>query len=325
MIRKKFDIRKILPFPLIATVLVIAPYFLSTYYLSLLRTVILWVTLSMSWHLFSGLTKYVALGSASFFGLGLYFTAKVLDYWPALPFPVVVLLAGFLNFAAALLIGLISLRLRGIYFAIVTFGISEIIRVVFQWWEIRITGTRGTYIPIFFSDTEVYYAILITSLAVILFITFLRKSKFGIALRMIGDSEEAAAHTGVNTSIFKTIGFAVSAMCIGLMGASFTTRFNYLDTAIAFDSLYSFLPAVMTLFGGAGTPYGPVIGAVTISLLSEYLRITYPHIFLIILGVVFVAIVLFMPNGIMGLAEKLRSTQSSKEKQGYKPRKASLT
>ncbi|MEM3577894.1 MAG: branched-chain amino acid ABC transporter permease [Candidatus Bathyarchaeia archaeon] len=314
MMNKTLDAWKVFPFPLIVIVLAFAPYFLSVYYLSLLRTVILWVTLSVSWHLFSGLTKYVALGSAAFFGLGLYFTAKVLNYWPILPFPVVVLLAGLLNFAAALLIGLISLRLKGIYFAIVTFGISEIIRVVFQWWEIRITGTRGTYIPIFFNDREVYYAILITSLAIILLVTFLRKSKFGIALRMIGECEEAAAHTGVNTSIFKTIGFAVSAMCIGLMGASFMTRFTYLDTSIAFDSLYSFLPAVMTLLGGAGTPYGPVLGAVTMSLLSEYLRVTYPHIFLIILGAVLVAIVLFMPNGIMGIVEKLKATQSIKKK-----------
>jgi branched-chain amino acid transport system permease protein len=311
MMNKKLDMWKILPFPLIVIVLAIAPYFLSVYYLSLLRTVILWVTLSVSWHLFSGLTKYVALGSAAFFGLGLYFTAKVLNYWPVLPFPVVVLLAGLLNFAAALLIGLISLRLRGIYFAIVTFGISEIIRVVFQWWEIRITGTRGTYIPIFFSHQETYYSILITSLAILLLVTFLRKSKFGLALRMIGECEEAAAHAGVNTSIFKTIGFAVSAMCIGLMGASFTTRFTYLDTSIAFDSLYSFLPAVMTLLGGAGTPYGPVLGAVAMSLISEYLSVTYADIFLIILGVVLVAIILFMPNGIMGVVEKLRRAELS--------------
>lgn len=312
---KTINLTKTLPLLLVIIMLVLARLFLGDYYSSILRTILMWTALAISWHFFSGLTKYVSLGSAAFFGVGLYFTAKYLEfsveyhYYPILPFPVIVILAGLVNFALALMIGLVTLRLKGIYFAILTFGISEVFRNAFQWWEIKITGTRGTYIPVFFDSQTVYYSILLTTLAIILLTTFLRKSKFGLALKMVGECEEAAVHVGVNASLFKTFGFAVSALCMGLMGGCFATRLSYINTDIAFDPLYSFLPAIMTLLGGAGTVYGPVIGSVTISLLSEYLRVTYPQYFLIILGLILVAIVMFMPNGIMGMVERLKATK----------------
>lgn len=300
-------------FPLlIAALLIAAPYFLADYHLSIVRTVLVWFALTVSWHFFSGLTKYVALGSAGFFGLGAYFTAKYLELsyhglYPVLPIPLIVLLAGLLNFALALAIGFVTLRVRSIYFAILTFGISEMLRNVFQWWEIRVTGTRGTYLPILFDSRTVYYIILASAAAVFILTTLLRRSKFGLALRMIGGSEDTALHVGVNTTLFKVLSFAISAMCIGFVGASFTTRFSYINTDIAFDPLYSFLPAIMTLFGGAWTIYGPITGAVVISLLEEYLRVAYPHYFLAILGSLLMLIVIFMPNGITGLVEGLRA------------------
>jgi branched-chain amino acid transport system permease protein len=312
---KTLNVKKILPILVIIIALIIAPYFLGDYYLSILRTVLLWATLAISWHFFSGLTRYVALGSAAFFGIGLYFAAKYLQfsidygYYPILPFPVIVLLAGLINFTLAFVIGLVTLRLKGIYFAILTFGVSEVFKNVFQWWEITITGTRGTYIPIFFDSQTVYYSILITAFAIFLLTTFLRMSKFGLALKMVGECEEAAVHVGVNTSLFKTLGFAVSAMCIGLMGSAFITRFTYINTDIAFDAEYSFLPAIMTLLGGAGTVYGPLTGSITLSLLSHYLGVAYAQYFKIILGVILLAIVVFMPNGIIGVVERLKATK----------------
>ncbi|MBS7604935.1 MAG: branched-chain amino acid ABC transporter permease [Candidatus Bathyarchaeia archaeon] len=299
-------------------VLIFAPFFLADYHLSILRTVLLWLALTVSWHFFSGLTKYVSLGSAGFFGLGAYFTAKYLElsyrgYFPLLPMPLIVLLAGLLNFALASAIGLVTLRVKSIYFAILTFGISEMLRNIFQWWEIRITGTRGTYLPILFDSGTIYYSILITTLAVFVLTTILRKSKFGLALKMIGGCEETALHVGVNATLFKTMSFGASAMCIGFMGGCFTTRFAYINTDIAFDPLFSFLPAVMTLLGGAWTIYGPIAGAVLLSLLEEYLRVAYPYHFLAIIGFLLILIIMFMPNGLMGIVEKFKG-KFSKER-----------
>lgn len=312
MLKKRIRVNITLLLSVLAILLLVfAPLFLADYHLSILRTVLLWLALTISWHFFSGLTRYVSLGSAGFFGLGAYFTAKYLElsyrgFLQILPIPIIVLLAGLLNFALASAIGLVTLRVKSIYFAILTFGISEMLRNVFQWWEIRITGTRGTYLPILFDSRTIYYSILISMLVTFLLTTILRKSKFGLALRMIGGCEETALHVGVNTTLFKTMSFGVSAMCIGFIGGCFTTRFAYINTDIAFDPLFSFLPAVMTLLGGAWTIHGPIVGAVLLSLVEEYLRVAYPYHFMAIIGFLLIIIIVFVPNGLMGIIEKFR-------------------
>ena len=324
---KDVNLTKILPIVLILVILVFPPYFLSVYYLSFLRNLLMWIALSISWHFFSGYTKYISLGSAAFFGIGLYFTAKYLQLsivgdFPVLPLPAIVLLAGLVTFALALVIGLVTLRLRGIYFAILTFSVNIVVSNAILWWEITITGTRGTYFPLFDTQTA-YYAIFACTIVTLLLTTLLRRSKFGLALKMIGECEEAAVHVGVNASLYKTLGFAISAMLMGLMGGCFATRLSgYVNTDMAFESLYSFMPAVMTLLGGMGTVYGPIIGSITVSLLSEYLRVTLTHYFLIILGLILIAIVIFMPDGIMGIVEKIKTTKllgSEKAKAPEKP------
>ena len=309
------NLTKILPIPLILIVLAFAPYFLRTYYVLILENVLVWVTLSISWHFFSGQTKYISLGSVAFAGTGLYFTSVYLNlsmskgYYPILPLPVVVLLAGLISFALALVIGSVTLRLKGIYFAIATFGVGELVKGVIKWWQTK----SAVYIiprPLQYGNPQIiYFSLLITTLAILLLTTFLRRSKFGLALKMIGECEDAAAHVGVNTSLFKTLGFAISAMCMGLIGGSYAIWFPSTQIDLAFSPNYSFLPAVMTMLGGVGTVYGPIIGSITLTLISEYLRVTFTSYFLIILGLILIVIVLFMPNGIMGMVEKLKATK----------------
>jgi len=312
---KMVNLTKILPIPLILIVLAFAPYFLGSYRTLILQAVLVWVTLSISWHFFSGLTKYISLGSVAFAGTGLYFTAVYLNlsmskgYYPILPLPVVVLLAGLISFALALVIGSVTLRLKGIYFAIATFGVGELVKGVIGWWQTK-AGVYQILRPLEFGDPQItYFSILITTLAILLLTTFLRRSKFGLALKMIGECEDAAAHVGVNTSLFKTLSFAISAMCMGLIGGSYAIRFPTINVDGAFKTDYSFLPAIMVLLGGVGTAYGPIIGSITLSLLSEYLRVTFSFYFPIIYGSILIIIVLFMPNGIMGMVEKLKATK----------------
>jgi branched-chain amino acid transport system permease protein len=299
------------PILIVLIVLAFAPQLLGIYYLSVLRDVLMWMALSVSWHFFSGLTKYISLGSAAFFGVGLYFTAKYLEssvkngIYPILPLPVIVLLAGLVCLAVALGIGFVTLRLKGIYFAILTFGVTMVLQGVFTWWEVNITGTLSTRVPSFNAQTQ-YYSILVAMLATLLLTTFLRRSKFGLALKMIGENEEAAVHVGVNASLYKILGFAISAMCMGFVGGSFATRFTITRPDMAFNTQYSFLPAVMTMLGGGVTVLGPIIGSIALSLVSEYLRVSFTYYFLIILGSILIVIVLFMPNGIMGMVQKLK-------------------
>lgn len=289
--------------------LAFAPFFLGYYYLSILRDTIMWAALVISWFFFSSLTGYISLGSAAFFGTGLYFTAIYLNFsvlegrWPVLPFPVVILLAGLISFGFALIPGLITLRLRGIYFAIATFALGTACEGIFDYYVTRVMGTYYTLIPPFDSETT-YYTILATALAVFLLIFILYKSKFGFALRTIGENEEAAVHLGVNTNMVKTLGFAISAMCMGFIGSSYTTVFTVTGPRIAFDVSYSLLPPIMAMFGGIGAFYEPIIGSVVLSLLWHFLGVTLVHYFLIIIGIIVIIIAMFMPEGIIGFIKR---------------------
>lgn len=305
---------------LVLTVLALGPQFLGPYYLVLFRNIFMWVALAISWHFFSGLTKYIALGSAAFFGLGNFFTAQYLEssisgsveqlVLPILPFPVIVLVGGLVCFAVALGIGLVTLRLRGIYFAILTFGVATVFQYVLDWWKVKIMGTQSIYtwqpgaVP---SAQAQYYSMLLAMLATLLLTAFLRRSKFGLALKMIGENEEAAIHVGVNASLYKILAFAISAMCMGFVGGAFATTSPIARTSTAFDVEYSFYPAVMTMLGGGVTVLGPIIGSIALTLISEYLSIYGGIYFLIILGSILVVIVLFMPNGILGVVQKLKA------------------
>jgi len=328
----KSNVKNLVKISCIAIMLIVlacAPYFLRSYYLSILQSVLVWVVLSMSWYFFSGLTKYVALGSVAFVGTGMYFTAICLysihirKYYLGLPFPLsfpdIVILAGLICFGLALAIGLVSLRLKGIYFAIATFGIAELVKGIFRWWA---DYTRAVPYQLncpveFLKPGLSYYSVLATTFVALLLTAFLLRSRFGLALRMIGENEEAAAHVGVNTTIYKTLGFAISAFFMGLMGASYMIRFGAvnIDSIFIFD--YSFMPPVMVLLGGIGSPYGPIIGATALTLINEYLRMSlmnYPFInYQMVYGAILVVIVLFLPNGILG-AVRLRRVKFAKWK-----------
>lgn len=274
-------------------VLLSTPLLLSTYYLAMLTSILCWIGLAVSWYFFSGVTKYISLGSAAFFGLGVYVTAV---FGRVLPFPATLLLAGVISFFFACGVGLVSLRLRGIFFAIFTYGLAELLNNVILFWEMKVTGTRGRFV----TPMDVYYPILLITFAAILSVLFLMRSKIGLALRMIGDNEEAASHFGVNTTLYKILGFAISSSFMGLLGAAFAPRWGYIDSGIAFNPLYSFMPAIMTLFGGVQMFFGPIVGAVILSVIEEYLLTMFKDYFMLILGSIMIIVILALPDGLTG-------------------------
>ncbi len=190
--------------------------------------------------------------------------------------------------------------MKGIFFAIFTFGLAELLNNAILFWEMKATQTRGRFIEPF----DVYYPIMIITFVIILSTVLLRRSKVGIALKMIGECEDAAIHFGVNATLYKIFGFAVSSMFIGLLGAAFAPRWGYVDSGIAFNSLYSFMPVIMTLFGGAGTFFGPIFGAIFLSLLEEYLLTVFRDYFMIIFGSIMIIVILALPEGILGKIPK---------------------
>src|SRR4030042_4848072 len=191
------------------------PLYMSPYTVILLAAILMYIVLTVSWAFFSGPTGYLSLATAAFFGVGLYTTAFL---GKALPLIAVVVAGGLVSAVLALLVGAITLRLRGIYFAIFTFGLVELIKHILLFWEITITGTRGRFVVLVDNNT-IYYVIFGIFVLLLLTAYLIRRSKFGLAMQSIGDNEEAAAHTGVNVTMVKILTFAVSAFFIGGVGA----------------------------------------------------------------------------------------------------------
>ena len=279
-----------------------SPLYISSYNVILLAAILMYIVLTVSWAFFSGPTGYISLATAAFFGVGLYTTAVL---GKALPLLAVVAAGGLVSFVLALLVGAITLRLRGIYFAIFTFGLVELIKHILLFWEITVTGTRGRFV-VLVGNTTIYYVVFGILVLLMLTVYFVRRSKFGLAMQSIGDNEDAAAHMGVNVTLVKVITFAVSAFFIGAVGAIMATRWTYIDPYVAFNPLFSFLPVLMAIFGGMGQLYGPVIGAAIFAYLEELLLTKFPYYYMLIFGIILVVVILYLPDGLIGLIQRSR-------------------
>jgi len=276
------------------------PLAASGYHLALAISLLYFTVLATAWALFSGPTHYISLATAAFFGIGAYTTAVLTDF---MPWPLVLLAAAVVGVIVALIVGLSTLRLSGIYFVIFSFGLAELIRQLVAWYEINIHGSVGRYI---FADTtsEGIYLRLLALVVMVLGAGWLiRHSRLGLAVRVIGQDEAVASHCGIDTTRAKLVLFAVSAGFMTVTGAVMAPRWTYIDPAIAFNPMLSFEVVIMALFGGAGTLFGPLLGAVPLVLLFEVLIATFPNYFSIVLGAVFVLIVYGLPNGVIGLLQ----------------------
>ena len=287
---------------LILILFVTLPLCVPPYLVILLTTIFMYVIITVSWTIFSGPTRYISLASAAFFGVGVYTSALL---GKALPLPVVIVAGSLFSLILALCIGLLTLRLRGMYFIIFTFSISELMRHFLLWWETTMTGTVGRWV-VMVEHVTVYYVILAILVMALLTGYFVRRSRFGLALRSIGEQEEAAAHIGINTTVVKTITFAISAFFMGATGAIMATKWKYIDPRIAFDPLLSFMPVLMAIFGGTGQLFGPVVGAAVFAYLEELLTTKFPYYYMLLFGSILIVVILFLPRGMVGLVEKRR-------------------
>jgi len=286
---------------IILILLATLPLYGPGYPVVLLSSILMYVILTVSWVIFSGPTGYISLAPAAFFGVGIYTTAII---GRALPFPTVAAIGGLASICLALLVGALTLRLRGIYFAIFTFGLVKLISHFLLFFELHLTGTRGRIVMVLGYNTIYYYML---GVFVLLLITtyFIRNSKYGMALLSIGQNEDAAAHTGVNVTLVKVITFAISAFFMGTSGAIMATKWTYIDPWIAFNPFYSFMPVLMAIFGGMGQLYGPVLGSVVFTYLEEFLITKFPELYMLLFGAILVIAILYLPNGLVGLIQDL--------------------
>jgi branched-chain amino acid transport system permease protein len=278
------------------------PLYARAYDIRVLTTMLMYVVLSVSWAMFSGSTGYMSLAPAAFFGIGVYTMALAQDY---LPFPVIIVIGGLVAFAFALLVGLVTLRLKGIYFAIFTFGLVVFLSEMVYYVSSQVGQTRGIDVIPFARDTLLYIMFGLAVVTVIA-IYFIRRSRLGLAMQSIGGNEEAAAHMGINTTMVKVFGFAISSFFMGAAGVVTAPALIYVDNRIAFSLFYSFMPILMAVFGGMGQLHGPVVGALIFGYLAKTLRAQLYDYFMLGFGIILVVVILFLPNGVVGLVPILR-------------------
>jgi len=285
------------------------PLYVQPYLVILLTTIFMYIIITVSWTIFSGPTRYISLASAAFFGVGVYTSALL---GKSLPLLVVIVAGSLFSFILALFIGLLTLRLRGMYFIIFTFSISELMRNFLLWWETNMTGTVGRWV-VMVEHVTVYYVILVILVLALLTAYLIRRSRFGLALKSIGEQEEAATHIGINATMVKTITFAISAFFMGATGAIMATKWKYIDPRIAFDPLLSFMPVLMAIFGGTGQLFGPVFGAAVLAYLEEILTTKFPYYYMLLFGSILIVVILFLPHGMVGLVQKWRKGGSKRQ------------
>lgn len=285
----------------LAAVLV-APFGVDASVVQSLISILTLAVLAESWNIIGGFTGYAAFGNAVFFGLGAYATGVAMVRW-GWPFVGGLGLAAAVAVVFALVIGFPILRLRGHYFALATLGLSEVVRRIVE--NLDITGGgNGMVLPILRNLNFFYYAMLGVLLAAVAFTWWLSRSKLGYGLVAIREDEDAAQAMGINTPLLKSTAYAASALFAGLAGGVYAYWMTYIEPAAVFQTILNVKMIVMAVFGGAGSVFGPILGAFILTLVSDALATRLVELANLFFGVVIIVAVLFFPKGLMSLRRR---------------------
>jgi len=277
----------------------------DSYWLRLGTTMLMYGVLAVSWNFIGGMAGYPSFASAAFFGLGAYAGAV------AQKLGVPLMLAWGLAGAAALVfaagLGIALLRLRGHYFAIASLVVAEVLRELVNSATGLTGGGMGLNLPIprmasiGAQATFFFYAML--ALAALSFATMLvvTYSRLGFGLRCIQQNEPAADMLGVNTTLYKVAAFMLSGVFVGVAGAIYASWVHYIEPPDVFDVLYSIKPVVMVLLGGAGSLFGPLVGAALFLSLEELVWRRFLEVHTGMLGLLIVLLVVFLPKGLLSM------------------------
>lgn len=291
---------------IIPAVLFIAlPFAVSGFWVRLVTYILMFSVLASALNIISGFTGYAAFGNMVFFGLGAYTTAVFMTKM-GMPFPVALVGAAALAIIMAMLLGMLLLRLKGHYFALGTLGAAEAVKFIIDNMTELTGGGQGITLPQMRGSPAVvntaFYFMMFALLVIILIVSWrLSKNRLGYAFKAIRANEEAAGVMGIDTTRYKIYSWSISAIFTGLAGSVYAYWFSYIDPPTVFDVMWVVKMFVMILIGGAGTVFGPVIGAFILETISELVWSRFLNLHLGILGMIIILVVLFIPNGLLSL------------------------
>ena len=278
------------------------------FYLDLLLATFMYAAMSVGWDIMGGYAGYVSLGHVGFFGLGSYVAGLLVVHY-GIPVFVSAPFVGLLAAVVGAGLGWVSLRARGTSFVIVTLTFTYVVQLLALNLRWLTGGSSGLYLPLLNLPGNIvilpfYYSMLALLVVAILVSMAIRRSKFGLGLVAIREEEGKADGSGVNTSFFKILAFAISVSFAGAAGALHAQYLNYVDPDLAFELIITLNLVIMSLLGSRGTVWGPVLGAFILLPLSQYLIYLTPQqiagqVHLVALGVILVLVVMFLPDGII--------------------------
>jgi branched-chain amino acid transport system permease protein len=273
--------------------------------------VIEFVVLATAWNILGGYCGYVNFGSAAFFALGAYTTVFFYKAYP-LPVPLLILAGGVVSGLAGLGMGYLTLRLRGAFFSIATLALAVVLQTLIVNWN-YVGGSRGAYVvrpaTIAFLGNYVHYLFLLMLGLAVIALTVARTiehSSLGYGFATIRDDELAAEASGVPTLRLKLIATTISGALMGMAGAPFPYYIGYLQPSSAFGLEYAVNSIAMPIIGGTATWLGPLIGAIVLGSLQQYVTVTISSsVNVLIVGLLLVVFVVIAPNGIVGLVQSI--------------------
>ena len=278
------------------------------YTLQILFRVFLFAALGLAWNLVGGYAGQLSLGHAAYFGVGAYglalFSKIGINPW------ISVILGVVLSVISATLIGAVSFRLRGPYFALCTIAFAEVLRLVTKNLPNVTGGDVGTQVPLLFAQASIrsfYISSVVLTVLAFAVTAWIERSKFGYYLMAIREDQDTALSVGINTARYKLWSLLISAAITSIGGALYASLFLFIVPDQVLPMEISTEIAIVAMLGGAGTLFGPIIGSVVLEIAAEIFKNIFKEAHLLIYGALIVVVVLFLPEGIIGsMANKLR-------------------
>ena len=276
----------------------------NNYVIRLATIMMLYCVLALSWNFIGGLTGYPSFATAAFFGLGAY-TGAVCQ-GQGVPMYLAWIFGALMAAVFATGLGLAILRLRGHYFAIASLVVADVLREIVNSATKITGGGMGFNLPILKLGVDAqaklfFYLMFVLAVLTIVSAAYVNRHRLGFGLRCIKQNEDAANMIGINTTIYKTAAFTLSAVFVGWAGAFYASWVNYIEPGDVFDILFSVKPIVMVLLGKTGTVSGPIIGAIVFLFLEELVWRNFLTFHAGVLGLIVVALIFYLPNGLLAV------------------------
>ncbi|HLZ62437.1 MAG TPA: branched-chain amino acid ABC transporter ATP-binding protein/permease [Ktedonosporobacter sp.] len=267
-----------------------------------LFSICLFAVLAYAWNIISGMTGYISFGQIGFFGIGAY-VAAICQLQLNSDWYVAALAGGLVALLIAIPLGVIMLRLQGIYFALGMLGLARIGQLIASS-SALVGGSQGESVPVVGTPQATSLVMIFVVVAALALTWWLLHARLGLCLMAIRDDEMATQASGINTTFYKVTAFCISSFLAGLAGGLYTWNIGFIDPGSAFNSTFELQTILMVLIGGIGTLWGPLLGAIIVSIIGQALWAQFPQQQQIILGALTLIAVVWMPGGIVSLLNK---------------------